>query len=188
MSDGDGSKVDPLIWDQGSKAKVRNIYSRVVVDLAGLPGPPGFLDNALVSLESGPVTDTDVRNWPFSVSFGKIHVLAFLRLRKTLNEMGKFRVSYLEMLILFERWIGHRLLPEKTVPKNCRCGRVITTDSAPISEGFQIRHGCQFIGSLFRSLALVVWVGLSLVRLAPISVGYVILVGCSVVMVSLAGR
>ena len=68
FSDGDGSMVDPWIWDQGSKPKVRKIDSRVVVDLAGLPGPPGFLDNAWVSLDSGPVTDTDVRNWPFSVS------------------------------------------------------------------------------------------------------------------------
>ena len=39
-----------------------------MVDLAGLPAPPGFLDNAWVSLEPGPVTDADVSSWPFSVS------------------------------------------------------------------------------------------------------------------------
>ena len=64
--------------------------------------------------------------------------------------MGKFGVSYLEVLILVERWIGHRLLPEKTVPRSSRGGRAITPGSPPISDGVQIRLGCQFIGSLFR--------------------------------------
>ncbi len=66
--------------------------------------------------------------------------------------MGKFGVSYLELLVLFEKWLGHRLLPEKTVPVTRRLGRPLYIGTPPVSEGVQIRLGCQFLGSLFRSL------------------------------------
>ena len=120
FSDADGSKVEPLIWDHGSKAKVRKVDSRVMVDLAGLPGPPGFLDNAWVSLEHGQVTDADVSSWPLSISLlvKCTSFLSTLRWPEGLNDMGKFGVSYFEMLILSGRWIGHSLPPEETVPKN----------------------------------------------------------------------
>ena len=78
--------------------------------------------------------------------------LSTLRWPEGLNEMGKFGVSYLELLILFENWLGHRLLPEKTVPVSRRLGRPIYVGTPPVSEGVQIRVGCQFLGSLFRSL------------------------------------
>ena len=78
--------------------------------------------------------------------------LSTLRWPEGLNKMGKFGVSYLEVLILFERWIGHRLLPEKTVPIKRTPGRVIHAGTSPVSDGVQIRLGCPFIGSLFRSL------------------------------------
>ena len=37
-----GTAPDPLVWDQGSKPKVRKLAIRVTVDLASLPGPPKF--------------------------------------------------------------------------------------------------------------------------------------------------
>ena len=37
-----GTAPDHLVWDQGSKPKVRKLAIRVHVDLASLPGPPGF--------------------------------------------------------------------------------------------------------------------------------------------------
>ena len=49
--------------------------------------------------------------------------------------MGKFGISYLEVLILFERWVGHRLLPEKMVPTCTRAGRTLSLPSSPISDG-----------------------------------------------------
>ena len=55
VGDGDGSIIDPLCWDRGSRTKVRKVDERVVVDLAQLPGPPGFLDHAWVTLDSGPL-------------------------------------------------------------------------------------------------------------------------------------
>ena len=47
----DGRRVsapDPLVWDQGSKSKQRKTDVRVFVDLASLPGPPGFLNGPWV--------------------------------------------------------------------------------------------------------------------------------------------
>ena len=40
-----GTAPDPLVWDQGSRPKARKLAFRVNVDLASLPGPPGFLDS-----------------------------------------------------------------------------------------------------------------------------------------------
>ena len=37
-----GTAPDPLVWDQGSRPKVRKLAIRVSVDLASLLGPPGF--------------------------------------------------------------------------------------------------------------------------------------------------
>ena len=66
ISDASGSVADPLVWDRGSKPKARRVDDRVVVDLAKLSGPPGFLDHDWYSLNSGPLTDVDISLWPFS--------------------------------------------------------------------------------------------------------------------------
>ena len=122
------------------------------------------------------MTDNDVSHWPFSTSllvkFSTF--LSTLRWPEGLNEMGKFGVSYLELLILFETWMGHRLLPEKSIPSHRRSGRNIFVGAPPVSEGVQIRLGCQFIGSLFRSLSKLpggLKTVLSLVLWVPICVG-----------------
>ena len=39
-----GSAPDPLVWDQGSRGEQRGVDVGVNVDLAVLPGPPGFLN------------------------------------------------------------------------------------------------------------------------------------------------
>ena len=58
----------------------------------------------------------------------------------------------MELLILFEQWAGHRLLSEKVVRPHVRAGRPISLPSVPVSEGIEIRHGCQFLSSLLRAL------------------------------------
>ena len=45
-----GTAPDPLVWDQGSRPEVRKLAIRVNVDLATLPGPPGFLNNSWVQV------------------------------------------------------------------------------------------------------------------------------------------
>ena len=44
-----GTAPDPLVWDQGGPKKARKLDFRVKVDLATLPGPPGFPGWALDS-------------------------------------------------------------------------------------------------------------------------------------------
>ena len=66
------------------------------------------------------------------------------------------------------KWIGHRLLPEKTVPMNQLAGRKISAGYCPVSEGVQIRVGCKLVGSLFRSLA---YLPGDLARFIPCGVG-----------------
>ena len=53
----------------------------------------------------------------------------------------------------FEQWAGHRLLSEKVNGPHVRANRPILIPSVPVSEGIEIRHGCQFLGSLVRALA-----------------------------------
>ena len=40
---------------------------RVNVDLASLPGPPGFLNNIWVQVDAGHITSADISAWPYSV-------------------------------------------------------------------------------------------------------------------------
>ena len=67
-------------------------------------------------------------------------------------DLGHFRISFLELLILFEQWAGHRLLSEKVTRPHVTAGRPISLPSVPVSEGIEIRHGCQFLSSFIRAL------------------------------------
>ena len=62
-----GTAPDPLVWDQGSRHKVRKLAIRVNVDLASPPGPPGFLNNTWVHVDAGRISGADVAAWPYSV-------------------------------------------------------------------------------------------------------------------------
>ena len=110
-----GTAPDPLVWDQESRPKVRKLAIRVNVDLASLPGPPGFLNNSWIQVDAGRITDDDVAAWPYSVGI----LVRFASFLGTLHwpsasvDLGHFGVSFLELLILFQQWAGHRLLSEK---------------------------------------------------------------------------
>ena len=149
-----GTAPHPLVWDQGSKPKVRKTDIRVTEDLASLPGPPGFLNCDWVQVHAGHITDADVAAWPYCVGI----LVRFTSFLGTLHwpsgivDLGHFGISFLELLILFEQWAGHRLLSEKVVRPHVRAGRPISLPSVPVSEGIEIRHGCQFLSSLLRAL------------------------------------
>ena len=110
-----GTAPDPLVWDQGSRPKVRKLAIRVNVDLASLPGPPGFLHSSRIQVDSGHITSADIAAWPNSVGI----LIRFTSFLSALHwpsgawDFGHFGVSFLELLILFEQWAGHRLLSEK---------------------------------------------------------------------------
>ena len=110
-----GTAPDHLVWDQGSRPKVRKLHIRVNVDLASLPGPPGFLNNSWIQVNAGHITGADISAWPYSVGI----LVRFTSFLGTLHwpsgsvDLGHFGISFLELLILFEQWAGHRLLSEK---------------------------------------------------------------------------
>ena len=45
------------------------------------------------------------------------------------------------------------MLSEKVTRLHVRAHRPILIPSVPVSEGIEIRHGCQFLSSLIRALA-----------------------------------
>ena len=59
----------------------------------------------------------------------------------------------MELLTLFEQWTGHRMLSEKVTRPHVGANRPILIPSVPVSEGIEIRHGCQFLSSLVRVLS-----------------------------------
>ena len=131
--------------DRGSRPRICRNVDRVIREFACMPGPAGFLGSRWFSVDCGPVTEGDISCWPFSVPLlvKFTSFLSTLQWPEGLNEMGMCGVSYVEILILFEMWVGHRLLPEKTVPKPWTAGRSFKVGVAPVSDGVRIRIGCQ---------------------------------------------
>ena len=123
-----GTAPDPLVWDQGSKPQVRKLAVRVTVDLASLPGPPGFLNSAWMQVHAGHITCDDIAAWPYSVAV----LVRFTSFLSSLHwpsgsvDLGHYGISFLELLILFEQWAGYRLLGEKVVRPHVRAGRPIS--------------------------------------------------------------
>ena len=149
-----GTALDHLVWDQGGPKKARKLDIRVNVDLASLLGPPGFLNGPWFQVHGGSISGADIAAWPcsggilckFTTFLGSLHWPV------DAVDLGHFGVSFLELLILFEQWAGHRLLSEKVTRPHVRAGRPILLPSVPVSEGIEIRHGCQFLSSLVRAL------------------------------------
>ena len=150
-----GTAPDPLVWDQGGRPKARKIDIRVNVDLASLPGPAGFLGGPWIQVHGGPISGADIAAWPYSVGI----LCKFTSFLGTLHwpagsgDFGHFGVSFMELLILFEQWAGHRLLSEMVTRPHVRAYRPIWIPSVPVSERIEIRHGWQCLSSLVRALA-----------------------------------
>ena len=141
------------------------------MDLASLPGPPGFLSGLWIQVNSGHISGADIAAWPKSVGI----LIRFASFLNTLHwpgsdNLGHFGVPFLELLILFEQWAGHRLLSEKVNRRHVRAHRPILISSVPVSGRIEIRHGCQFLVAWHVPLpsCLEVLVRLYLVGLVPI--------------------
>ena len=121
--DRSGSAPDPLVWDQGSRQKQRDLW--VDVDLASLPGRPGFLHGPWIQVHGGCITGADVAAWPCSVTLlcKLFSFLGSLHWPADAGDMGHFGISYLEVMILFEQWASHRLLSEKVTRPHVRAHR-----------------------------------------------------------------
>ena len=108
-----------------------------------------------MQVHGGSISGADIAAWPCSIGI----LCKFTAFLETLHwpmgseDMGHFGVSFLELLILFEQSAGHRLLSEKMTWPRVRTNRPMLIPSVPVSEGIEIRHGCQLISSLVRALA-----------------------------------
>ena len=104
------------LWDQGGPKKARTLEKRVSVDLASLPGPPGFWGGRF-QVHGGSIAGADIAAWPYSVGI----LCKFTSFLGTLHwpigsdDMGHFGVSFLELLILFEQWAGHGCLVNRSL-------------------------------------------------------------------------
>ena len=113
--------------------------------------------------------------------------LSTLRWPQRENEMVKFGVFFLGML--FERWAGHRLQTEKTLPLHERAGRTLTLAPTPISEGYGFFRGASLLGVLSAAWPNWIkdWPGSSHVVWVLIAVGFGILGGYSAAIVQPPG-
>ena len=146
---------DPVVWDQGGPKKARRLGVRINVDLCSSPGRPGFLNGPWMQVHGGCTAGADIVAWPYSVGilFKFTAFLGTLHWPVDTVDMGHFGVSYLEVLILYEQWAGHRLLSVKVTWPHLRADRLVYFSSVPVSEGVEIGHGCQYISFLVRALA-----------------------------------
>ena len=67
-------------------------------------------------------------------------------------DLGPGGVSYVELLILYERWAGEMLRIEGSVPKFRRSGRPVTVTAAPLCPETDIWRLCRFFGQMLRAL------------------------------------
>ena len=80
------------------------------------------------------------------------HFLGSLHWPCDARDLGVGGVSYLELLILYERWAGERLMVESAVPHGRREGRPISVSAVPVGPGIDIWRSCRFLGSILRFL------------------------------------
>ena len=59
---------------------------------------------------------------------------------------------YFELRILFERWAGERLAPERSVAQFRRPGRPISASAAPVGPGADVWKLCQHLAGMMRAL------------------------------------
>ena len=91
-----GTAPDPLVWDQGSRPKVRKLEIRVNTELASLPSPPGFLNGPWIQVNGGHISGCDIAAWPYSVGilFRFTSFLSTLHWPAGSDDFGHFGVSF----------------------------------------------------------------------------------------------
>ena len=153
--DGCGGRApDPLVWSAGGKVK-RKRPVEAIRDYAMLPGPQRLWTGSWVHWPVIEISDRDLVNWPFSPG-SLVKLAAFLSSLSwpgEVDDMGPGGISYIEMLILYERWAGERLRVEDSLPKHKRRGRKVVVTAAPIVPDVQIWKLCRYLGAMLRALA-----------------------------------
>ena len=136
------------------------------------------------------ISEGDVASWPFSVGLlvKVVHFLGSLHWPRDAGDLGVGGVSYLELLILHEKWAGERLVIEGAVPFARRVGRPISVSAVPVGPGIDIGHSAFWVVlSSFLLCYLVGCLGCCPVALVLIIVGFGMWFGRSVDMGLLPG-
>ena len=116
-----GTAPDAMVWDHGGLVKTRASSLRIIVDYAW---STWFFRLLLVSHPIDPITQEDVAAWPYSVNI----LLEFTSFLASLHwphggsDLGKYGISYFELLIMIELFLGHRLNFEKVIRPTSELG------------------------------------------------------------------
>ena len=149
-----GVALHPTVWSSGGPVKKRKV--RVSAwEFAWVPGPVGLWRHGSIGWPSIEVGEDDVGFWPYSVGLlvKFCSFLSSLHWPSTVDDLGVGGVSYVELLILYERWAGERLVLEMSVSKSRRLHRPISVSAVPDGPSIDIWRSCRFLGAMIRALA-----------------------------------
>ena len=148
-----GTAPHPVVWSAATNPKRRRV-EQAVRNFAWLPGPARLWVADWFLVPVAGIGKANVAAWPFSVGLlVKItHFLGSLHWPRDVGDLGVGGVSYLELLILYERWSGERLVVEGAIPHGRREGRPISVSAVPVGPGIDIWRSCRFLGSIIRFL------------------------------------
>ena len=98
----------------------------MVGNFAKLPGLASLWTSDWYRMPVACIGDDDIASWPFSVGLllKIVHFLGSLHWPRGAEDLVVGGVSYLELLILYEKW-AERLVIESAVPFARRVGRPI---------------------------------------------------------------
>ena len=107
-----GIAFHPTVWSEGDFPKRRKVVTSAW-EYAWVPGPLGLWRHGSVARPRLGL-QLHIRCWPFSVgiSFKQCEILNSLHGPLTVDDLGVGGISYFELLILYERWAGERLVLE----------------------------------------------------------------------------
>ena len=122
--------------------------------LAMIPGPVWLGAGMSFQWPRIDITAADVSCWPFSTGV-LVKLAAFLSSLTWPTEiidLGPGGVSFVELLVLYEKGAGERLCVEFSIPKYRRPGRPISVSAAPLCPGTYMRNLCQYFATVMRAL------------------------------------
>ena len=111
-----GTALHPVVWSAATNPKRRRV-EQAVRNFVWHPGPARLWVADWFLVPVAGVGEADVAAWPFSVDLlVKITLfLGSLHWPRDVGDLGVGGVSYLELLILYEKWAGERLVVEGAV-------------------------------------------------------------------------
>ena len=153
-----GSAPHPTVWDLGRQPQRRRVL-QAVREFAWILGPVGLWKHGSVGWPVIHVGDADLAAWPYSPSMlGKLWAfLSSLHWPTVVDDLEVSGVSYIELLILYERWAGERLVLEPAVPEAMRDGRLISVSAVPAGPNIDIWRSYWVLGSFAESSGSFAW-------------------------------